>query len=468
MPNNKYRLNVICLRFGILLAVFHMSSLHASESFWQSPQSQTYRVSNAANDNGLEGSLLNAYLTELDGRRTEQTTLALSQNFGANSSLSFEYANAHEQRNLAFGITQGSLSVSYMAGSGEDYARISGDYTGIGPYLFHAGYKQKYQSSGFALDYDTGRLGRVQYGEAEVVSNGLLDRKSRYLEWSNSRFFARSSRFERDSQHIGKGFDFGVALGSNADRYVALQLMDLEDDKRMQRIRLQFNGRQSRQYWLDLSAHQNPLYQAGDDYQMMINFKTLLGRGRAFNHYSDEAGSGEAVPDMDPQATNKKTAKGWKRAAFIGAGAAAAAALSSSGSETQDQVTRFRTQTEAAFNVLNEVNPRSISLNTEFGGWVFINADGSYTSTAPAQGDESSVMLPALSLAIPPGAKATATYHTHAAFDPRFDNENFSPQDLENDREVGVDGYLATPGGQFKFHDVTAGTVTTIGTVATQ
>jgi len=68
---------------------------------------------------------------------------------------------------------------------------------------------------------------------------------------------------------------------------------------------------------------------------------------------------------------------------------------------------------------------------------------------------------------IPAGGRATATYHTHAAFDPRFDNENFSPQDLESDRQLGVDGYLGTPGGQFKFHNVTTGAIQTLGRLAT-
>ena len=455
----------------LLIAIFQLSAVQASENFWQQPQSHTYRVNSAINSaaqNTLTASVLNTYVTELDGGQTEQTALAITQNFGVQSMLSFEYANAQDQRNLVLGFTQKNLSVSYMRGSGEDYARIGGDYAGVGPYLFHAGYKQEYQTHGFALDYDAGRFGRVQYGEAEVVSAGLLDRKTRYLEWSNNRFFAKTSRFDRGSESIGHGFDFGVALGANADKYIAFQSMELENDNKMQRIRFQFNGTKSRQYWLDFSAHQNPLYQTDDDYQVMMNFKTQLGGGRNYFNYLDDADSASAESEGDPQSASKKTGRGWKRAAFIGAGAAAVAALSSSGSKTQDQVTRFKTQTEAALNVLNEVNPRSITLNREFGGWVFANVDGSYTSTTPVQGDATSVTLPDLGLAIPPGAKATATYHTHAAFDPQFDNENFSPRDLQNDRDAAVDGYLATPGGQFKYHNVLADTVTTLGTVATQ
>ena len=98
---------------------------------------------------------------------------------------------------------------------------------------------------------------------------------------------------------------------------------------------------------------------------------------------------------------------------------------------------------------------------------MFADPDGSFASTAPKKGEVASVQLPRRSLVIPSGSVATASYHTHAAFHPRFDNENFSPQDLQNDRDIGVDGYLATPAGQFKYPDVKNDVVIVLGTVAT-
>ena len=124
--------------------------------------------------------------------------------------------------------------------------------------------------------------------------------------------------------------------------------------------------------------------------------------------------------------------------------------------------------TTSSFDVFNGVNPNSVRENREYGGWVFLNPDGSYSSTAPVAGEAASVNLPSLSVIIPRGSVASATYHTHGAFDPRFDNENFSPTDLRTDRELGVDGYLATPGGQFKYHNVEDGSVVTLGTIATE
>ena len=135
---------------------------------------------------------------------------------------------------------------------------------------------------------------------------------------------------------------------------------------------------------------------------------------------------------------------------------------SSSGDDDRDDNTmRFSQQNDAAFDVLNRVNPLSVAENREYGGFVVINPDGSYSPTDTVTGDATSVSIP-FSL-VPAGSTATASVHTHAAFDPRFDNENFSNTDLESDRNSMLDGYLATPGGQFKYHNVETGQITTLG-----
>ncbi|NKB63209.1 MAG: DUF4329 domain-containing protein [Gammaproteobacteria bacterium] len=64
------------------------------------------------------------------------------------------------------------------------------------------------------------------------------------------------------------------------------------------------------------------------------------------------------------------------------------------------------------------------------------------------------------------GSSGTTSYHTHAGPDPRYDSENFSEQDLLSDREFALDGYLGTPGGQFKYHNYITGAITTLGTIA--
>lgn len=445
------------------------------EGFWQSPHSATN--SNQADyslrhENDISASLTTSSYSDFNGRTTAQSAVSITQNFSESSAFTLEYAHAGEQRNAVLGFTHNNISVSYMTGSGEDYADLRGEYVGIDPYLFHGGYKQDFRTEGYALDYAVRGVGHLQFGQATVRANGLQDRRARYFEWSNARMFARATEFARGAERIGSGLDVGFAIDQN--KLLAVQAMQLDNDRSMQRLRFQLNGRDSRQYWIDLSAHQNALYRANDDYRIMFNFKTLLGSKHLASYQNDEVSDSEtaeedAIEDESGTPASKKTkGKGWKRAVFIGGGIAAAAALSSSGSSAQDANIRFRNQTEAAFDVLNRINPVSISENREYGGWVFRNPDGSFASTAPVRGEAASVTLPARSVIIPLGSMATASYHTHAAFDPRFDNENFSPQDLASDRAAMVDGFLATPGGQFKFHDFETGAITTLGRIATE
>lgn len=468
-----YQIPHLAALAGILM--LSTATVLAEDNFWQSPQSAVvsdYAAYSLMGHEDLSTQLSSSEYLDINGRRAEQSSLSITQNFSDTSALTFEYASSRAQKNAVLGFTQNHLSVSFMAGSGEDYASLSGDYAGVDPYLFHGGYKQDFKTRGFAIDYGFAGFGHVQLGQATVASQRLQNRKAQYVEWSNNRLYARASRFVRGAEDIGNGLDLGFAIGAN--KLLAVQAMQLDNERRMQRLRLQFNGSHSRQYWVDFSSHQNSLFKQNDDFQVMFNFKTLLGSRQLASYQNGQvrgigAGDGDVIEDESGTASaQQKKGRGWKRAVFIGAGVGAAAALSSSGSSTQDNNARFRTQHDAAFDVLNGINPTSISLNREFGGWVFVSPDGSFSSTVPVQGEAASVVLPERSVAIPAGSRATASYHTHAAFDPLFDNENFSPTDLDLNRRAAVDGYLGTPGGQFKFHDVSSDTVTTLGSIATQ
>jgi len=475
--------------FVAALLVIFSGFAAANESFWQQPQAATVSKQSQLSllaDDDLTAQLTSSNHLDLDGRRKSQTSVSLLQNLNESTSIGFSYTGTDgnrgfrrdaEERNFVLGLTHNDLSVSYLSGSGEDYSSLAGDYTGVDPYLFHGGFKQDFKVSGYALDYGFSRFGHLQFGEAKVQANGLRDRRARYMEWSNSKMFARATRFSRGGDDIGNGFDVGYAFGN---KMIAVQAMELENNRSLQRIRLQLNGSKSKQYWLDFSAHQNPLFQANDDYRVMFNFRSLLGTKHLASYQNDEVSSGgiggedseeEAIEDENGTAagnTKKKKGRGWKRAVFIGAGIAAAAGLSSSGSAMQDNNTRSRSQNEAAFVVLNDINPTSVAQNREFGGWVFVNPDGSFSSTAPVRGEAASVTLPNPALVIPGGSRITASYHTHGAFDPRFDNENFSQTDLNADRANMIDGYLATPGGQFKLHIFATDEIVTLGRIATE
>ena len=457
----KSKYLVCCLSVGLLLSCAAVNA-QSNNALWASPSSDSYSAS-AVSINGTSSTQLDA-LTDRG-----QSSIQLTQFLDGGNALAMRYSQAVHQRDLALGYSIKDLTVSYMSGSGEDFAELGGQYAGIDPYLFHGGWKQQFNYDGFAFDYALGTFGHMQYGEATMQSAGLQDRNARYLEWSNQSLFARATRFSRGGEAIGNGFDAGIAFGN---KHLAIQAMELDDNRSMQRMRLQIAGKHSREYWLDVSAHHNELYRDNDDVQVMFTFKTLLG-ARSLASYFDEGeaettgAEAESTDDPDAAPAPKKKKKWVGRALLIGVGVAAAAGGSSSGSAAADTMARFRTQHSAALDVLNGINPTSIRENREYGGWVFANPDGSFASTLPVKGEVASVQLPNRAFVIPSGSAATASYHTHAAFHPRFDNENFSPQDLQNDRDIGVDGYLATPAGQFKYHDVANDLVLVLGTVAT-
>lgn len=455
------------IRYLGLSLLFAASAVQASgdASMWASPSANSYSVS-AFTAKGATATHLQAL------QQQQQNSLQVTQFLGNGNALAMRYSQALQQRDIALGYTWKDATISYMSGSGEDYAELGGQYTGVDPYLFHGGWKQQFDYDGLAVDYSVGSFGHLQYGQATMRSDGLLDRTARYMEWSNSRLFARATRFVRGGEAIGSGLDAGFNFGN---KRLAIQTMDLENDRSMQRIRLQLDGNRTRQYWFDIASHRNALYRANDDVRVMFTFKTMLG-AKSLASYADEnnrAGNPAASPDDDPEgspdaAPAAKKRNPWiARGLLIGVGVAAAAGGSSSGSPVADRMLRFKTQSEAALGVLNGINPTSIRENREYGGWVFINPDASYASTTPKKGEATKVQLPPRSVVIPSGSRATASYHTHAAYDPRYDNENFSQRDLDNDKELGLDGYLATPAGQFKYHNVTTGEILVLGRVAT-
>ena len=150
--------------------------------------------------------------------------------------------------------------------------------------------------------------------------------------------------------------------------------------------------------------------------------------------------------------------------AILVAGAVGVALVATSGSDDVDNQLRFSTQHQAARNVLNGINPTSVSQNLEYGGWVYRNSDNSFSATEPIKGSVDSVNIGSPSRV--PSGHATATYHTHGAYDPRYDSENFSHLDITINNNWKVDGYLGTPAGYFKFHHYLTGVITTLGTIA--
>ena len=457
---------------GLVITATLSTSALAEEIFWYSPSASVQQAQASAGQ-----AQYTAYSGGDDSRyernfgtvneREQHSSFSIKQGLNADTAYGVSHARGVYQNNTVLGFTHKNLSVSYMSGAGDDYAELAGNYTGIDPYVFRTGFNQQFNYSGYAADYSVGRLGHLHYGEATVRSAGLLDRKAQYIQWAGRNAFARVSEFSRGEDSIGNGIDLGFNLSAN--KQIGFQAMQLDNDRSLQRIRFQFDGKHARQYWFDLSSHRNALYRDNDDVSVMFTFKAPLGM-KMLSGFDD--GETDVVEEVatDQQAAGaqapvKKKRSMAKSMLWIGAGVAAAASLGSSGSEPVDAVVRFRTQQSAAFDVLNRINPVSVDENREYGGWVYQSTDGSFGSSEPVIGTQSMVTLPNTRQSTPAGSRLAATYHTHAAFHRRFDNENFSPQEIESDETLGLDGYLATPAGLFKWHNVTTGEIITIGPI---
>jgi len=151
--------------------------------------------------------------------------------------------------------------------------------------------------------------------------------------------------------------------------------------------------------------------------------------------------------------------------ALLAAAAVGIALVASSGSDSTDSRLRYSTQHDAAYNVVNGINPTSVAQNLEYGGWVYRNADSTFSAAEPKKGTVDKVNLGS-PLNVPSGTTTTASYHTHGAFDPIYDSEHFSIMDVAMNNTWGVDGYLGTPAGYLKYHHYVTGIITTIGTIA--
>jgi len=97
-----------------------------------------------------------------------------------------------------------------------------------------------------------------------------------------------------------------------------------------------------------------------------------------------------------------------------------------------------------ARSFLDSIQPISFAKRSEFCGYFFQNAAGKVAATPPRRGTFASCSMP-----VPTQRdNIIASYHTHGAFGPEYDNEVPSSTDLLSDFDLGMNGYIATPGGR--------------------
>ena len=97
-----------------------------------------------------------------------------------------------------------------------------------------------------------------------------------------------------------------------------------------------------------------------------------------------------------------------------------------------------------ARNFLDSIQARSITDRREYCGYFFRDSVGQIKATQPRRGTFATCSMPAPTR----GDGIFASYHTHGAYGPQYDNEVPSTTDLLSDFQLGVDGYISTPGGR--------------------
>jgi hypothetical protein len=97
-----------------------------------------------------------------------------------------------------------------------------------------------------------------------------------------------------------------------------------------------------------------------------------------------------------------------------------------------------------AKSFLDGIQAQSFAERREFCGYFFRDSAGQVQATPPRRGTFASCNMP-----VPNRNDGIfASYHTHGAFGPQYDNEVPSPTDLLSDFRLGLDGYISTPGGR--------------------
>ena len=439
--------------------LFSANPLRAS-SLWldtQTPDAREHRFSAGDSDTSLEALYWTEKGTEsanLFADDFQYQSVAYSE-FSASRKLSggaLHLASAFAENEAAgqMGVSGGGFRFDAFAGYGRNVSDLRGHYSGMDPYLFHGGVNQKFDFSGFSFSRDLGKSARFDFSQARVVSSGLEDRTIYSFGLASKSLAINYMEVMRGSDKVGRVY--AVEAAYRKHRF-GFDMMDHDNGTSYQGMNYSrsVNGKQ---YRVSLQQTSNPLYTKKNDSRVL--FSLGFGFGRSPDRLY-------ATPETEEQ--EEEGLSGGQKALIAGGIVGVAVAISS-GDDDSDVQPRLEDQHAAARNILNRVNPRSVDENREYGGYIFQNPDGSYSHTDPVRGGPASILLPFPEDVIPAGSVGRATYHTHAAFDPRYDNENFSSTDLNTNRALGYDGYLGTPAGRFKYHNLATENIITLGRIA--
>ncbi len=115
------------------------------------------------------------------------------------------------------------------------------------------------------------------------------------------------------------------------------------------------------------------------------------------------------------------------------------------------------TELAVARDVLAGIQEKSFAKGAEYCGYIGFNEQAQMVASEPVEGTKDSCGAP-----YPRNLAVTASYHTHGDFDAGYFNEVPSKVDVDGDREVYMNGYVATPGGRLWFIDTQVMTITQV------
>lgn len=410
------------------------------------------------NGDGLYGTAVHSTFSSRHGAFLPENGTPVSRYFvhqelGAGT-LHYGSIVSEDERHYYGGVSVGNVTAAYFQGDGEQLSRAPNTlYEDLNQYFFHGGSRLPFELRGVAADVGLPGAVSARFAATEVAAPGVQDRGGWYAGLAGSRFEAGLFRFERGDEPVGRGINLGVRAGGLD---LAYQAVRSEYDARMQRLALGLDVARSVRLSLEVERVSNDLFARDDEQRVMLRFRKELGSVPVLH----------AAGDDDPDGGEKTGQPRFNKAVGIGIGLGIGAIALSSGSSDNDSARRFAGRNNAAFDVMNRINPVSVRQNREHGGWVYRNADNTYGYTEPVAGQVASVDLGLPETRIPKGTRASASYHTHGGPDPRFDNENFSLVDLEADRRQQVDGYLGTPAGFLKLHNFETSSIRVLGRIA--
>lgn len=374
----------------------------------------------------------------------------VQRDYGAGA-LHYGGLTAEDERHYYGGVSMGPATLAVFQGEAESFSKAPNTlYPDLNQYFFHGGSRADFELQGVAGNVALGGGYQTRFAASNVSASGVQDRNGYYLGVASRRLEAGVFRIERGSEKVGRGLD----LSFNAGRLdIGYQEIQSDYDASVRRLAFEWSAPRQTSFSVELEQARNDLFSRDDEQRIMFRFRKRFGGGPAFSAAEDNGDDGKGED------------RGFNTALGIGLGVGVAAVALSSGDSGKDGAPRFSVRHNAARDVLNEINPLSVRQNREHGGWIYRNADNTFGYTAPVAGTVSSVNLGDPVSSVPNGTRASASYHTHGGPDPRYDNENFSPQDLLGDRIVGVDGYLGTPAGFMKLHNHRTGDVKVLGRI---